>query len=290
MPARSLPTLEEVCARALRLPCSPALLPRLIAVLAASDSSAEEIAAIVRIDPGLAASTLRLANSAYFGGDAAAETIGDAVLRLGQGELYRLAALALVSRWEAGAEYGEPGDFCRHALCTALAAEVLAEATGQVNPDTGYTSGLVADLGKLAIVHACPAAYHPVRAQCAARNGTWSEAEAQVLGFTHAQVGARLLRGWRFPAILIDATEFWERPERAPDEAQPLALHLQAAKYVATSCGPGVGEGGFHFEVRPALLLASGFTPELLQHAMMVAHERAAQRLGDRLTHGAIAL
>ena len=50
-------------------------------------------------------------------------------MRLGQREVYRLAALVLVERWDRLVPRGlswEPGDFCRHALCTGLAAEVPA--------------------------------------------------------------------------------------------------------------------------------------------------------------------
>src|SRR5688572_13391375 len=93
------PTIEQVCERALRLPCSPAILPRLITVLVSADSSADDIADIIKVDSSLAAATLRLANSAFFAGGTPAETVADAVVRLGQRELYRLAALALVSRW-----------------------------------------------------------------------------------------------------------------------------------------------------------------------------------------------
>ena len=128
------PTIEQVCEQALRLPCSPALLPRLITALQSNDSSADEIASVITVDPGLAAATLRLANSAYFGSASPAENVSEAVVRLGQHELYRLAALALVSRWDSGVGHGEAGDFCRHALCTALAAEILAETSERDNP------------------------------------------------------------------------------------------------------------------------------------------------------------
>ena len=145
------PSLDQVCERALRLPCSPALLPRLITVLQSDDSSADDIAEIIKVDPGLASSTLRLANSAFLAASTPAESVSEAVMRLGQHELYRLASLALVSRWESGAGHGEAGDFCRHALCTALAAEVLAETTERASPQIAYTAGLVCDLGKLAM-------------------------------------------------------------------------------------------------------------------------------------------
>lgn len=284
------PSIEVVCERALRLPCSPAILPRLISTLAAVNSSAEDIADIIKIDSALAAATLRLANSAYFAARTPAETIADAVIRLGGQELYRLAALALVSRWESNSTHVDPGDFCRHALCTALAAEVLAETSERVDPQTAYTAGLVCDLGKLAVAHACAPFFPAIRTHCATRGGTWSHAEREVLGYSQADVGARLLKAWSFPSALAIATEFCERPLDAPPSALPLVAHLHAGKYVATSFGPGVSEDGFLFELDTALLEEWNFTPELLQETMTIVHERAKLRLQNKLTHGSVTM
>lgn len=283
------PTLADVCERALRLPCSPAILPRLTAVLSDGDSSCDDIADIIKLDSALAASTLRLANSAYFSAGGPAETVADAVVRLGARELYRLAALALVSRWEAGSSTrGEPGDFCRHALCTALAAEALAETSERVDPQIAYTAGLVCDLGKLAVAHACAAFFPAIRSHCATRGTTWSQAEQAILGFTNAEVGARLLGAWSFPPALATVAQYCERLSDAPASALPLLTHLHAGKYIATSFGPGVAEEGFLFELDSGRLAEWGFTPEVLQETMAVVHDRAKMRLQDKLTHGAV--
>ncbi|WP_414661672.1 HDOD domain-containing protein [Horticoccus sp. 23ND18S-11] len=284
------PTLDQVCEQALRLPCSPAILPKLTAVLMDPASSADDIADVIRIDSALAASTLRLANSAYFSSGGSAENISDAIMRLGQRELYRLAALALVNRWEGSSSRGEPGDFCRHALCTALAAEVLAEKGERVHPQTAYTAGLVCDLGKLAVAHACAPFFPTIREQVAQKGGTWAQAQRDILGYSHAEVGARLLKAWSFPAALATATEFCECPLQAPAEALPLLAHLHAGKYVATSFGPGVSEEGFFFELNTPFLLEWGFTPEVLDEALAVVHDRAKSRLHDKLTHGVVSM
>ncbi len=288
MSAYKPPTIEQVCERALRLPCSPSLLPRLIGTLQSSSSTADDIAEVITVDPGLASATLRLANSAYFGNSVQAENVSEAVMRLGQHELYRLAALALVSRWESGVGHGEAGDFCRHALCTALAAEILAETSERVPPQTAYTAGLLCDIGKLALTNACDAYYPAIRAHCAANGSAWTDAEQAVLGYNHIQVGARLLRTWKFPPLLVLVAEHYLKPLEAPTEALPLIAHLHAAKYIATSFGPGVGEEGFLFELNQEFLLEWGFTPELLQETMPIVHERAAARLKDKLTVGAV--
>ena len=265
------------------------MLPRLVAVLIAPDSTAEDVADLIKIDSALAAATLRLANSAFFSAGGKADSVADAVMRLGHREIYRLAALALVGRWETGVGgRGEPGDFCRHALCTAIAAEVLAEKSERIDPQAAYTAGLVCDLGKLALAHACSPFFSAIRTLCATRGGPWSEAEREVLGYTQAEVGARLLRAWNFPPQLIAAAEFCESPTSAPPESLSLLAHLHAAKYVATSFGPGVAEDGFLFKLNTAFLLEWGFTPELLQETMAVVYERAHTRLHDKLTHGAM--
>lgn len=284
------PAIADVCQKALCLPCSPALLPRLIAVLQDNSSDAAEIEAIIQLDAALAASTLRLANSAYFAGTMPVENVSEAVVRLGLREIYRLAALALVNRWDStsgvSAYRGDPGDFCRHALCTALAAEVLAESMGRVDPSTAYTAGLVCDLGKLAVAHACPLFFPAIRAHQAEHGGTWILAERAVLGYDHAQVGAQLLQTWHFPPLFVQAAEYGYRPTEAPAEALPLLAHLHAAKYLATSFGPGVADDGFLFELNDAFLLEWGFTPEMLMQSLPVVLEHASARLGDKLSHG----
>lgn len=268
-------------------------MPRLIAVLQDPASDSSEVESIILLDPALAASTLRLSNSAYFAGGQPVETVGEAVIRLGQREIYRLATLALVNRWEGaagrGAYRGEPGDFCRHALCTALAAEALAEAGERVDPQIAYTAGLVCDMGKLAVAYACGEFFPMIRSLHEKQGGVWNTAEREILGYDHAQVGAQLLKLWRFPPVLVAAAEFCQNPRLAPAEAQPLMAHVHAAKYLATSFGPGVAEDGFAFELDEALLIEWGFTPEFLQETLPVVLERASARLRDKLTYGAVA-
>lgn len=287
-------TLEEVCEQALRLPCAPSLLPRLIAALQDNASGADEIEAIIRLDPALSAATLRVANSAFFATGEPVASVAAAVIRLGMREIFRLSALALINRWETGsgrgAYRGDPGDFCRHALCTALAAEALAEATERVDPQNAYTAGLVCDLGKLAVAHACGPFFPAIRLEQARVGGAWIRAEREVLGYDHTQVGARLLETWHFPPALITAARFFHQPLLAPEEARPLLAHLHAAKYLAICFGPGVAEDGFFFELNEPFLIEWGFTPEFLQEMLPVVLERASARLRDKLTFGAVAL
>lgn len=286
------PSIDQVCEKALRLPCSPSLLPRLALVLQSNDSSAVEIERLISVDTSLAAATLRLANSAFFG-SGGIDNLEAAILRLGAKEIYRLAALVLVSRWETGSKgllRWDPGDFSRHALCTAIAAEVLATAMGQIDPQSAYTVGLVCDLGKLALAHTCAEYYPAVRLHCKETGCVWEEAEKHVLGYHQADVSVRLLEAWKFPEAFVKTAQFMLHPADAPESVQPLLAHLHAAKYLATAMGPGVTEEGFLVNVHGDFLNEHGFTSRIMEDAMPLVLERAGSRLGEKLNYGQVTI
>lgn len=294
LPGERPPTLEQVCAAARKLPSAPALLPRLVNVLQDTTSGADEIAALIQLDQALTASTLRAANSVALGGAQPVATIAEAVLRLGLREVFRLAALALMHRWEGAMwrnTYGtEPGDHCRHALCTALAASVLAELMESADPQVAYTAGLVCDLGKLALAQSGERFFPTIYVHRARRGGTWVDAEQAVLGYSYLQVTAQLLRTWKFPDAFLVVAEHWQSPPRAPEAQRAFVALLHAAKHVAAALGPGVGEDGFLFELQSDCLCEHGFTPELLEATLPIVVEQASNMLQEKLTVGALVM
>jgi HD-like signal output (HDOD) protein len=291
----STPTLTEVCERALRLPCSPVLLPRLIEVLQKEDSPAEDLEAVIRMDPALAGATLRLANSAYFSGGPGAgiETLGEAIMRLGHKEIYRLAALSLAGRWLNQPVPGfrmEPGDLCRRSLVTAIAAEYLAERGDRVDPRTAYTAGLIQEIGKLAVAYACADHFPQIRALCENEGLTWQQAERGVLGYDHAEVGTALVRLWKFPATLIGVVMYQPPTAAAPHDLLPLLVNVHAAKFIAATIGAGVGEDGFLFQCNGALLEEWGYGAPVIEAALPPVLDRASRLLQTKLTTGSIEL
>ena len=165
---------------------------------------------------------------------------------------------------------------------------MLAEASGKIDPHVAYTAGLVHELGKLAVAHACGEFFPPIRAYQQEHKSTWEQAEKAVLGYEHAEIGARLLRAWRFPELMIFAAEFQHRPAQAPVSALPMLAHIHAGRYLAASMGPGISEDGFLFQVNGNFLLEWGFTAAMLDEAMLVALERASKCLGEKLSQGSL--
>jgi HD-like signal output (HDOD) protein len=293
MPLPNVPSIEAVCEKAARLPCSPVLLPRLSKALANEATTADELEAIIVVDPALASATLRLANSAFFRAGSECETVSEAIIRLGFREIYRLAVTTLGSRWfnHPVQGYGwEPGDFCRHSLCVAVAAEKLAEVSGQVDKELAYTAGLIQGIGKLAIAYACGEFFGAIRDHQRINNCPWWHAEREVLGYHQSLIGARLLEIWKFPENLTEVVRHSDHPAGIPPAHRLLMAHLHAAKFVATAIGPGVAEDGFLMELDAELLLAQGFVPERLIAAQPEVLEAVTKLLREQVTHGEVTL
>ncbi len=286
-----MPTFDEVCARALALPCSPTLLPRIAEQLQRPSADLEDLAALIGLDPVLASATLRMANSVYFATGEPVDSVKGAVMRLGVREIYRLAALSLASRWMAIEVDGyrwEAGDFCRASLVKAVAAEALAQETRLAEPSLAYTCGLVHEIGKLAIAFSCAPDFAAIRAKREARGGTWLQAETAVLGFNHPMVSARLLREWRFPPACVAVAAHNPPDSALPDEFAPLAALVHAAGHLAASLGAGQGEDAYLYRIDSALLEKQGLNADMLERALPRVLERATQLLQGQLNTGAV--
>ncbi len=285
-------TIDEVCQKALRLPCSPVLLPRIIVVIEKEDVSIGELEKVIRLDPVLTSSTLRLANSAYFAaGSNRVDSLEEALQRLGLKEIFRLAALSLAGRWmtlDTDGYHWEAGDFCRLALVTAVAAECLAERVDGVDARTAYTAGLVHEVGKLAVAYSCGEYFTRIRAHQQANRCVWLAAEKAILGFNHAEVGSSLLRKWNFPERLVAVASFNPPTPSAPAEMMPMLVNVHAAKYLAASLGAGVAEDGFLFELHSGLLIEWGYSAAVLESALPDVLARSSRLLRENLLHGVL--
>jgi putative nucleotidyltransferase with HDIG domain len=214
------------------LPALPQALLQALATLRSDTASAEECAAPIARDPAMAARTLRLANSAFYGMQGRVVTVRDAVHLLGRGTLTALlTAAAMTAQFAPSRCAGfNLAAFWRHALATAIAAQSLAAETG-FDEETAFITGLMHDIGLLALAACFPAEL----ASALAAEGPALAAERAVFGLDHAAVGAMITRRWHFPEPVVSAiAEHHAAPAAEP--TQPALRDLvQLADAVAHS-------------------------------------------------------
>jgi putative nucleotidyltransferase with HDIG domain len=155
---------------------------------------------------------LRVANSSFYGLSSTVDTVAKAVSIIGTTQIRSLAlATSVASTFE-----GMPNtlvsmqDFWKHSLYCALIARILAKRGNRFDSDALFTAALLHDIGELVIFNRLPqqAKEGLLTVLDSADELPVYQAERQIIGFDHAQVGGELARQWKLPPMLEECIEF----------------------------------------------------------------------------------
>jgi HD-like signal output (HDOD) protein len=263
-------TIEEVVSGLKFLPSAPRVLPQLYSLLRAGDPTLQQVSGLLRLDPGLTARVLKMGNRFSAARGEHCLSIEDAINAVGFDAIH--AMVSQVADEQVLARplglYGLDADeYWRSSVTCALAAEVLAEHTGE-DTSMAYTVGLLHSAGMVAIDQAV-SAFEPTLTM-APRDfpREFADAERAWLNFTQAEVGGALLRSWNFPVTMIEPIRWQQTPLGSPGYAR-MACLLYAAKWVrAVICADD--EAG-----------AAPLPPPIILQPLRLTQERLAKLVVD---------
>ena len=224
--------MEDVLKVIHRLPSLPTVVMELLASMDQDDVDIDTLAGKIAQDQALTAKTLRLANSSFYGRAHAVNTMAEAIAILGFRTVRSVVTTAglMQSMGNSGGGALDLQPFWRHAIAVAVCARELAPHL-RVNPDHAYTAGLLHDIGRLVLVTQLAPQYAAVMAYCAQHGCGTLEAERQVLGLDHAEIGQALTVYWKFPLHLQRAVGMHHAAD-VPDDGA-LTLVVMAADAIA---------------------------------------------------------
>lgn len=256
---------EDIVREVRHLPSAPKVLPRLKQLLSDGNSAVHEIVALIRLDPGIAARVLQMANSAFFSKGVRCFTVDEAVSRVGYEQVYELVSFAVASQVLVRPldTYGiEADELWRMSVAGALAAEALAERTNQ-DRNVAYTIGLLHCVGMVAIDEWALRNARPLAFKHTGFPREALESERAALGFTQAETGCALLKDWGFPHSISEPVR-WQYTPRASASQAKMATLLFAAKWLrSTVCAPA--DATTPVVPEPAQLSLLGVGPAALQ-------------------------
>ena len=105
--------------------------------------------------------------------------------------------------------------FWRHSIACGLAARILASHRQEANPELFFVAGMLHDIGHVTICIKYSVKVLEVVLRTEMKNETLHQAEFEILGFNHANVGRYLLKSWKFPKVLEEAVGFHHNPALA---------------------------------------------------------------------------
>ena len=230
-----------------------------------SDASFEDFSDIISADPSLAARLLRIANSPFYGQDSKVETIVHAVGIVGIGHLTELALATIMVNQFKGIDKDlvNMQSFWMHSIGCGLAARTIAKNAGERHVEPYYTASMLHDIGSLILYKEIPDKAREILTRCKSEGLSLSTVEEEVLGFTHAEVGAIVFTKWGLPGSLVAAVQYHHNPSEAKDHPLfPAIVHL--ADIIAYEMDLGTGGEPTIPVLDPAAIQRTGLTRAFL--------------------------
>ena len=250
---------------------------KLAALVADPSSTIEQVTEVIRYDPAFTADILKLSNSAFSGAQRRIVDLKDAVVRLGGARILEqlLGKKVRASMQIPITEYGYGEDeLWRHSVAAATAAENINALLPKPIGGICFTAALLHDIGKLIICRiVSPAIMEEVWSLVSRQSMplTGEMAEKQALGFSHADIGARIASAWQLPDFIVSAIGGHHNPS-AVDE--PVTDVVKIANLTARSIGQGIGREGMSLAVDNEVALRLGLTREAFERLCVTTADK----------------
>jgi putative nucleotidyltransferase with HDIG domain len=202
MPADSRKLIDQVINQIEHLPTLPQVVTNLLAMTDSPNVDAVKLSKAM--DQSLAAKVLKMANSAYYG-KRRVNSIPHGIVIIGFDAVKEIIlTTSLFHTFHEAQDVQALQPLWQHSLECAVIAKRLAWIYRYEAMDEAYFAGLIHDIGKLIIQQYFPDSYQQI--ENATEAGVDNlEAEKEILGITHAEIGGKMAQRWDFPAPLVDA-------------------------------------------------------------------------------------
>lgn len=223
----------------------PENITMLIRMLRSDSVSVSEISKQLARDPVLTADTLRIVNSAYYGLAQEIKSLEQAIVVMGTRTLLRLVLAAWakkVASREVKAFKIRAGELAVFSLVGAYAAARFANI-GNIKfaSDLTFTAGVLRTLGRLVLDYMGHHVVQAIMKEVFEKKLSFHSATERVLGFSHSDITAELLKEWGIPEDLITIVRYYPFPSRYQGDKNMAkiisAVHL--GDIVAMQIGEG---------------------------------------------------
>ncbi|REL37470.1 HDOD domain-containing protein [Thalassotalea euphylliae] len=268
-PAQFAQAAQELCVL-------PDIYLKLTEMLANDECKLDDIADVISLEPAIAASLLKIANSAMFNFPKQIDSINKALILLGLSQVKKLVdAYGVTAAFSSiNPEITDMERFWEISVECALICQFLAQRKKISNADNIFLSGLFHNLGLLAIVHNAPDAVQFCERYTS--NETPWHRQQETFGFTFADCSAALLEQWQLPLTIVTPIKEFNHAFQEELDAPSNLLYV-ASRLAVYNSHPGLYSK--KTIVGQHILDSLGLTEEDIDAAIEHCNEQALELL-----------
>ena len=207
------------------------------ALMEEDDSTIEDFANVISVDPSMASRLLQMANSAIYSFSGEIGTISREITIIGTQAIYNmmLVDVAATAFKHFSSQSIDLKRFWRMSVFCGLATKNLAITAGIRDIERLFVAGLLQNFGELIVAKISP----ELAKKCEAYNVNilpW-QLQQQVLGFTYTEVSAELLKIWQIPEKIILPIRHYNNAQNIEINKDVKVLYL-ASRLALVECHP----------------------------------------------------
>lgn len=225
----------------------PGAVERVLAKLDDPEVNLDDVAQILKLDPGLTAMLLRVVNSAFYGLRSKIGSTKKALQILGTDKLRQLViAAGIMQKFQALPEEFTY-KFWENAMRTAECCKEIGKFCRIAELDELFVCGLLHNIGELVIKQFFVDHGNEIQ-NLVNEKKSLLEAEKQVLGGTHADIGGFLFHIWKLPRTTIQTTMFHHHDFEQLVHTPNIAEEVFIVHMASTLCGLDAGLGAAEYD------------------------------------------
>jgi putative nucleotidyltransferase with HDIG domain len=279
--------MDAILAKVGEIKPLPGTVLRLIQVINDPRSTVNDIVETIRYDQAITSQILRICNSAYFGLSREIHSLNEAIRYLGMIKILQLVMAvhtnALLAKRQPGYDLA-PGVLWKHSVAVAVAASIFAERLAmEKNASVAFTAGLLHDVGKVVLSEHVAAEFSQIVARVTEKRLSFLEAEHDILGFSHCEIGAKVAEAWKIPEQIVRCIEYHHEPRKA-GEPNSLLDAVYLANVVCLLVGVGLGADGLDYRADPVVMERHGLAEsdiEFIGAQTMIELKNVEQTFAD---------
>lgn len=197
---------KKIVNKAGDLPAMPSVIMNSLKLLNDPTVTVKKIQEQIYTDQALTAYILKIANSALYGVRQEVTTVSYAINLMGYNTT-RSILMAFLSKgiFKSQGSKLVQNLLWKHSLTTAIFGKLIAEKVKKINSEEAFISSLLHDIGKGVMFINMTKEFERSVELVFNDNLTTLEAEKNVFGFTHLEVGYLVMKKWGFSDVIVDS-------------------------------------------------------------------------------------
>lgn len=274
--------LESYIRRIEYIPTVPVVVNQVLTELENPNADLDEVAEIIMADQVLTLRILRLINSAFWGLKHQVQSLKEAIVYMGFKEIRNVVLTTwLVNAFVSKVAHIRIETLWEHSFGCALVSRLIARRIKYHNPEQAYLAGLLHDIGEVILCQYFAEEFAQVLQLAEEKMISLQEAEDEVLGINHTNIGRWMIEQWHLQKALAEVIEWHHDPRRASQDPELVAIANIADMFCRLR---NIGYGYYErrqvvFKNEPAWKLLAAKNPKLTE----IDLERFTIDLDDRV-------